>query len=140
MGVDACETSAGAIATVMWPVPPPRSRTRALPPGVALLRKIVAHTPVIHRVVKVHRMLVTDPCLLMLNGPGDLWAVRIYVGLPFVDSVPQRVGVTGVADGCARCDSTSVGGTMNLYHWSEREGSHHVHQRKRGAQDSVPSH
>lgn len=103
--------------------------------------KRVIRTPLIHRVVQVHRMFVSDCGLLMLNGLEDLLAARVYWGPSLVDSASLSGTVrTGFADRGPRCDSTAVSGTMNTYHSSEWGGSHHVHQRKRGAQDPVPSH
>lgn len=101
----------------------------------------VIRTPLIHRVVQVRSMFVSVCCLLMLGGTEDLLGVRLCLGQSLVDSeFLSRAARTGVADRGLRCDSTVVSGTMNTYHSSEGRGFHHVHQRKRGAQDPVPAH
>lgn len=80
----------------------------------------VIRIPLIHRVVQVRSMFVSDCCLLMLGGTEDLLGVRVYLGQSLVDSASvSRTARTGVADRGPRCDSALMSGTMNTYHSSE---------------------
>ncbi|WP_370517227.1 type II toxin-antitoxin system RelE/ParE family toxin [Pseudactinotalea sp. HY160] len=77
----------------------------------------------------------------MLNGPEDLLAVRVHLGRLLVDSASLSGSArTGLADRGPRRDSATMVGTVSGYDSSEWGGSRYVYQRKRGAQDPVPSH